>query len=213
MFSRSLTRSVHFYLSPTDRVWCNVTARRQRTEKVYTQDWQSVFLFQSPRANVMDLSGAGVAEKVTSSSTGDVTHDFTTASTQTDDNEMAVVAGKRSCPHCDVTFGDDTMHALHMSCHDRVDPFKCTICGQACHEKYYFNVHLLRGLHQQPVKKMSRDEGPEVKYCRRHSNSSEKSVTSVSSEGIATAKESLTRSASSLSLPEVTDLPNGDVIN
>jgi len=57
-------------------------------------------------------------------------------------------ADSRTCRHCDVTFGDEMMFALHMSCHDKADPFKCTICGQRCQEKYYFNVHLLRGLHQ-----------------------------------------------------------------
>ena len=90
--------------------------------------------------------------------------------------------GNRTCHHCDISFGDDMMHALHMSCHDKVEPFKCTICGQKCNEKYYFNVHLLRGLHQKPASdnlnvgpqssvdgtKIDSDQGP-----RRLSNSSD----------------------------------------
>uniref|UniRef100_H2Y9G3 Fork-head domain-containing protein n=1 Tax=Ciona savignyi TaxID=51511 RepID=H2Y9G3_CIOSA len=93
-------------------------------------------LFNSPsyikkNFSPLDLSGA---EKV----------DKNTSSTQTSSADVK----SRTCRHCDVIFGDEMMHALHMSCHDKVDPFKCTICGQKCHEKYYFNVHLLRGLHQ-----------------------------------------------------------------
>lgn len=57
-------------------------------------------------------------------------------------------SNKQECPYCEVTFNDEMMHALHMSCHDKNDPFMCKVCGQHCHEKYYFNVHLLRGLHQ-----------------------------------------------------------------
>ncbi|XP_009858528.2 transcription factor protein isoform X2 [Ciona intestinalis] len=72
--------------------------------------------------------------------------DKNTSSTQT--SPAASDVKSRTCRHCDVIFGDEMMHALHMSCHDKTDPFKCTICSQKCHEKYYFNVHLLRGLHQ-----------------------------------------------------------------
>jgi len=76
-----------------------------------------------------------------------------TISTQTDVSGVSrdtttSTNSSATCSHCDVTFGDDMMLALHMSCHDKTDPFVCTICGQQCHEKYYFNVHLLRGLHQ-----------------------------------------------------------------
>lgn len=146
---------------------------------------------------MLDLSGQKVNDEIP----------LQNIATQTDREESRISDNtRRSCSHCDVTFGDDTMHALHMSCHDRNDPFKCTICGQECHEKYYFNVHLLRGLHQ-PVKnkKSSRDEfeGSEVKFGRRHSNTSEKSFTSsTSSVG---AKETTKRSLSS------GELPNGDV--
>lgn len=67
----------------------------------------------------------------------------TTISTQTEVDKQ-----ERTCKHCDVTFGDDMMFVLHMSCHDKSSPYTCTICGQNCHEKYQFNVHLLRGLHK-----------------------------------------------------------------
>lgn len=66
------------------------------------------------------------------------------ASTQTAPNNSA---WNRTCGHCNITFGDEMMHALHMSCHDKQDPFKCKVCGLCCNEKYFFNVHLLRGVH------------------------------------------------------------------
>lgn len=82
----------------------------------------------------LDLSAAKEDSSITAS-----------ASTQTPDAELPK---KRTCDHCDIVFGDEMMHALHMSCHDAEDPFKCKVCGQKCNERYYFNVHLLRGLHQ-----------------------------------------------------------------
>ena len=73
----------------------------------------------------------------------DETRNTISATTQTSSK-----GGSRTCDHCDIVFGDEMMHALHMSCHDRDDPFKCKVCGKKCNERYYFNVHLLRGLHQ-----------------------------------------------------------------
>ena len=49
------------------------------------------------------------------------------------------------CEYCDITFGDDAMHALHMSCHEPGDPFRCKLCGEQCNEKYFFNVHIMKG--------------------------------------------------------------------
>nr|XP_039261227.1 uncharacterized protein LOC120337500 isoform X1 [Styela clava] len=114
--------------------------------------------------------------KIASLASSELRNTFGTQTDTSDDD-------RRTCQHCDVTFGDDTMHALHMSCHDRSDPFKCTICGQECHEKYYFNVHLLRGLHQpqNKNKKISREDG-DMNLGRRHSKSSERSFCSSGSE-------------------------------
>ncbi|XP_076811534.1 uncharacterized protein LOC143458611 isoform X2 [Clavelina lepadiformis] len=105
-----------------------------------------------------------------------------TSSTQTVQSKE-----ERTCRHCDITFGDEMMLALHMSCHDKTDPFKCTICGQVCHEKYYFNVHLLRGLHQTNSYKSNgepiADEIPDLENrfgSRRNSNSSDTSSVATS---------------------------------
>jgi len=49
------------------------------------------------------------------------------------------------CEYCDITFGDDAMHALHMSCHEPGDPFRCKLCNEQCNEKYFFNVHIMKG--------------------------------------------------------------------
>lgn len=103
--------------------------------------------YQKRNFNPLDLSGIKEeeAEKRISRS-----ESYSSSSTQTiAEKSQCDPIGNRTCQFCDISFGDDMMHALHMSCHDKVNPFKCTICGQKCNEKYYFNVHLLRGLHQQ----------------------------------------------------------------
>nr|CAB3246919.1 Forkhead box protein I1 [Phallusia mammillata] len=86
----------------------------------------------------------------------------TSASTQTVTSPREGAAESRTCKHCNVIFGDEMMHALHMSCHDKSAPFRCTICGQDCHEKYYFNVHLLRGLHQTNANNSTTCGAPEL---------------------------------------------------
>ena len=85
----------------------------------------------------LDLSGAKDAETIKD-------YSYKTASTQTSSEDAT---GSLSCEHCNITFGDEMMHALHMSCHDKNDPFQCKVCGVKCNERYFFNVHLLRGMH------------------------------------------------------------------
>jgi len=127
------------------------------------------------RNNPLDLSGIKEDQETPLRKSADVA----SSSTQTVAQQTSGITETRTCRFCDITFGDEMMHALHMSCHDKVDPFKCTICGQSCNEKYYFNVHLLRGLHQgghSPISRqssieMARSEGEASP--RRHSSSND----------------------------------------
>lgn len=76
-----------------------------------------------------------------------VLRNITSSATQTQLTDST--SSKLKCEYCDITFGDDAMHAMHMTCHDPQDPFKCKICGEQCGEKYNFNVHILKGPHKQ----------------------------------------------------------------
>ena len=70
---------------------------------------------------------------------------MTSSATQTQLTDST--SSKLKCEYCDIIFGDDVIHALHMSCHLPQDPFKCKICGEQCDEKYRFNEHILKGMH------------------------------------------------------------------
>ena len=70
---------------------------------------------------------------------------MTSSATQTQLTDST--SSKLKCEYCDIIFGDDVIHALHMSCHLSQDPFKCKICGEQCNEKYHFNEHILKGMH------------------------------------------------------------------
>ena len=124
------------------------------------------------KKTVVALDLSGVKEE-------EIRKEATVSSTSTQTAQSDAQA-KRTCVHCDIYFGDEMMYALHMSCHDKTDPFKCTICGQSCDEKYYFNVHLLRGLHRDCNSRTTLSREPSIEGAqsegqsspRRHSNSS-----------------------------------------
>lgn len=51
------------------------------------------------------------------------------------------------CPHCETYFTDTVMFTLHMSCHGRIHPFQCGICGYMCGDKIEFTCHITRSKH------------------------------------------------------------------
>ena len=99
--------------------------------------------------------------------TNNFSSNMTSSATQTRSSRRNSTSSKLyycDCNYCDVTFGDDAMHALHTSCHDPQDPFKCKICGEQCDEKYNFNEHIWKGMH-------NRNESEDKKNIFRFRNS------------------------------------------
>ncbi|XP_059049068.1 protein hunchback-like [Achroia grisella] len=52
-----------------------------------------------------------------------------------------------SCQYCDITFGDLTMHTIHMGFHGYNDPFMCNKCGERSGDRVAFFIHLGRAQH------------------------------------------------------------------
>ena len=48
------------------------------------------------------------------------------------------------CDHCEITFHDEIVHAIHRGWHSIRDPFQCNMCGELCQNKYSFYSHLGR---------------------------------------------------------------------
>lgn len=51
------------------------------------------------------------------------------------------------CQYCDITFGDLTMHTIHMGFHGYNDPFMCNKCGERSPDRIAFFIHLGRAQH------------------------------------------------------------------
>ena len=51
------------------------------------------------------------------------------------------------CPHCNITFPDQTLYFLHRGFHSNTNPWKCNGCGQRCTDMYDFNTHLMSDVH------------------------------------------------------------------
>ena len=51
------------------------------------------------------------------------------------------------CPHCNITFPDQTLYFLHRGFHSNTNPWKCNGCGQRCTDMYDFNTHLMSDSH------------------------------------------------------------------
>ncbi|XP_041973623.1 protein hunchback [Aricia agestis] len=49
---------------------------------------------------------------------------------------------KHKCQYCDITFGDLTMHTIHMGFHGYNDPFMCNKCGERSPDRVAFFIHL-----------------------------------------------------------------------
>ncbi|XP_013198321.2 protein hunchback [Amyelois transitella] len=52
-----------------------------------------------------------------------------------------------TCQYCDITFGDLTMHTIHMGFHGYNDPFMCNKCGERSADRVSFFIHLGRVQH------------------------------------------------------------------
>ncbi|KAM3958238.1 protein hunchback [Aphomia sociella] len=52
-----------------------------------------------------------------------------------------------TCQYCDITFGDLTMHTIHMGFHGYNDPFMCNKCGERSADRIAFFIHLGRAQH------------------------------------------------------------------
>lgn len=52
-----------------------------------------------------------------------------------------------TCQFCDITFGDLTMHTIHMGFHGYNDPFMCNKCGERSADRVAFFIHLGRAQH------------------------------------------------------------------
>ncbi|GBP26125.1 Protein hunchback [Eumeta japonica] len=52
-----------------------------------------------------------------------------------------------ACHYCDITFGDLTMHTIHMGFHGYNDPFMCNKCGERSTDRVAFFIHLGRAQH------------------------------------------------------------------
>ncbi|XP_076310663.1 uncharacterized protein LOC143225334 [Tachypleus tridentatus] len=51
------------------------------------------------------------------------------------------------CPHCEITFQDQTLYFLHRGLHSGSNPWKCNLCGQECRDKYHFTSHIISDAH------------------------------------------------------------------
>ena len=49
------------------------------------------------------------------------------------------------CTYCNIQFGDEVLHSIHMGCHNHTEPFVCNMCGKDCGNKYGFYTHIMRG--------------------------------------------------------------------
>ncbi|MCG8035056.1 MAG: hypothetical protein JAZ03_23165, partial [Candidatus Thiodiazotropha taylori] len=62
---------------------------------------------------------------------------------ETHDKEVQVSPTFR-CEHCQITFDDEIVYAIHRGWHSLRHPFQCNLCGELCHNKYQFYSHLGR---------------------------------------------------------------------
>ncbi|XP_004923024.1 protein hunchback [Bombyx mori] len=63
------------------------------------------------------------------------------------DAALATSTNSYACQYCDITFGDLTMHTIHMGFHGYNDPFMCNKCGERSADRVAFFIHLGRAQH------------------------------------------------------------------
>ncbi|NP_001128391.1 hunchback isoform A [Nasonia vitripennis] len=51
------------------------------------------------------------------------------------------------CHYCDISFGNEVMHSVHMGYHGCQNPFTCNMCGLPCTDKVTFFLHIARVKH------------------------------------------------------------------
>lgn len=61
--------------------------------------------------------------------------------------EPSTSTSNYACQYCDITFGDLTMHTIHMGYHGYNDPFMCNKCGERSADRVAFFIHLGRAQH------------------------------------------------------------------
>ncbi|CAD6185115.1 unnamed protein product [Caenorhabditis auriculariae] len=49
----------------------------------------------------------------------------------------------KECSHCGIVFFDNTMYLLHKGLHSEKNPWRCSLCGLDCGEKYMFTTHTI----------------------------------------------------------------------
>ena len=54
---------------------------------------------------------------------------------------------KYTCSHCDITFGNCAIYAMHMGYHGYRNPFVCNMCGEECVDEVAFFCHIARAVH------------------------------------------------------------------
>ena len=46
------------------------------------------------------------------------------------------------CDHCECFFSEYAMYRIHSKIHRGRGPFVCGVCGEDCHDRVYFSLHL-----------------------------------------------------------------------
>ncbi|XP_026764296.2 protein hunchback [Galleria mellonella] len=78
----------------------------------------------------------------------DKMRDAEASETESDEDTPSTKAQNTySCQYCDITFGDLTMHTIHMGFHGYNDPFMCNKCGERSADRIAFFIHLGRAQH------------------------------------------------------------------
>ncbi|KAJ8960818.1 hypothetical protein NQ318_020114 [Aromia moschata] len=55
--------------------------------------------------------------------------------------------GEYKCTYCSINFGDAVLYTMHMGYHGYRFPFTCNRCGEECHDKVSFFLHIARTPH------------------------------------------------------------------
>lgn len=65
-----------------------------------------------------------------------------------DNKSMAdLIDTKPICQYCEIKFGNIFMYTMHMGCHSFENPYKCSMCGQSCTDKFSFFLHIAHSQH------------------------------------------------------------------
>ncbi|XP_014663823.1 PREDICTED: endothelial zinc finger protein induced by tumor necrosis factor alpha-like [Priapulus caudatus] len=70
-----------------------------------------------------------------------------TSSHQLVDQRVVNMSELSECSHCGMYFSDRTMYIMHMGLHVPDNPWQCNLCGEACHDRYSFAVHVMKTQH------------------------------------------------------------------